>query len=159
MRNIAVYPGFNENILKALEKKLGDAPANSKVVPLVFDEMAIKEGVSYDNGRDLIEGFAEGKERGTELANHAVSFMVRGIRQKWKQPVGYFLSSGPMSGADIKDLLFECISKLKSIGLTVAIIICDQGSNNTNVFEKHLNVTKETLYFYHESDKVFAMYV
>ena len=159
MRNIAVYLVFNDNnILCALEKKLAKVPDNCKVVFLVIDDMAIKGGVSYDNGRDLIEGFCEGQKGGKVLANHAIAFMVRGIREKWKQPIGYFLSSGPMKGDEMKELVMECISKLKAIGLTVVVLICDQGSNNRNLFEKHLKVSIDKPYFIHDSQTIFTMY-
>ena len=32
------------------------------------------------------------------MATHALAFMVRGLATKWKQPVGYFLSAGPVTG-------------------------------------------------------------
>ncbi len=59
MKNISLYPGFNENILTALGKKLKNTPENNKVVALAIDEMSLKEGLSYDSSRDLIEGFSE----------------------------------------------------------------------------------------------------
>lgn len=158
MRNISVYPGFNQNILDALQKKLAHGPETSKLVTLVMDEMSIKEGVSYDSGRDLLEGFSETPARDEELANHAIAFMVRGITEKWKQPIGYFLSSGPMSGKAMKELVLQCISKVHSIGLTVMVVISDQGSNNRNLFEKQLGVTTENPYFMHNDSKIFTMY-
>ena len=153
MCNIAVYPSFNEKILKKLE----NFPPNSRLVSLVFDEMSVKEGVSYDSGRDLLEGLDEGLERGKVQANHAIGFMVRGLTEKWKQPIGYFLSSGTMSGKEMKSLLLDCIAKLKKIGLTV-LVIGDQGSNNRNLFEKHLGVNSDQPFFITDDQKVFAMY-
>ena len=120
--------------------------------------MSIKEGVSYDSGRDLLEGLDEGLERGKVLANHAIGFMVRDLTEKWKQPIGYFLSSGPMSGKEMKSLLLDCIAKLKKIGPTVLVVTGDQGSNNRNLFEKHLGVNSDQPFFITDDQKVFVMY-
>ena len=161
MRNVGVYPGFNKQILAALKKKLSNAPVSHRVVSLVIDEMAIKEGLSYDSGRDVVEGFVEAKEGGERsevLANHAIAFMVRGLAEKWKQPIGYYLSSGPMSGKDMKDHIFEAIQLLKDIGLTVGIVICDQGSNNQNLFVRQLGVKPGKPYFFCQGAKVYTMY-
>ena len=160
MKNIDVKSGFNDAILQALEKKLANRPETSKFVSIVIDEMAIKEGLSYDSGRDVIEGFSEGVTKTNQLANHAIAFMVKSIVDNWKQPIGYFLSSGPMSGNDMKILLLECISKLHSIGLKVLVIIGDQGSNNRNLFEnsKQLGITVNQPFFMVGDHKIFVMY-
>ena len=158
MRRVKVYPGFNDAILEALRMKTQSLPASSKIVVLVIDEMAIKEGLSYDQGRDVIEGFAEGLERTHQLANHAIAFMVRGVIEKWKQCFGYFLSCGAMPGGEIKELVFQAIRKLRSIGLTVLALISDQGTNNQNLFETNLKMTREKPYFFLDDSKVFLLY-
>ena len=101
-------------------------PVTSKLL----DEMSIKVGVTYDNHQDSVKGFGHG-----QLANYALVFMVRGFTDKWKLPIGYFLSSGPMKGATMQQLLSECITELHAIGLTVMLVICDQGATNVNLFE------------------------
>ena len=88
MGKVAVYPGFNQNIMDALKMKFANTPPNNKLVALVIDEMSIKEGVTYDSGSDLLEGLSVGKKREKVLANHAIAFMIRGIQEKWKQPIG-----------------------------------------------------------------------
>ena len=158
MKNIAIRPGFNDIILQALEKKMAGTPSNSKLVALTIDEVAIKEGVSYNNGLDIIEGYTDGVTKTNEFANHALVFMIRGIVDKWKQAVGYFLSSGPMKGCDMKVLLLQCIEKLKAIGLKVVVVIGDQGSNNRNLFETQLGVSTTKPYVEVGDEKVCFMY-
>ena len=108
---------------------------SSKLVAVVIDERALKEGLSYDKSRDLVEGFIPAGKR---LANHAFVYMVRGLTEKWKQAVGYFLSSGPISAADMKVHLIECFTRLEDVGLKVVVIIGDQASNNRNLFQSLL---------------------
>ena len=57
--------------------------------------MSIKEGLLYNVGRDVIEEFEDiGQTR--YIANHTIAFMIRGLASKQIQPIGYFLSSGPI---------------------------------------------------------------
>ena len=55
--------------------------------------MSIKEGLLYNVGRDIIEGFEDFGHIGQTryIAIHAIVFMIRGLASKWKQPIGYFL--------------------------------------------------------------------
>ena len=55
-------PSMNEYVLHALKLKTAAMPARDKLVSIVLDEMGIKEGVSYDEHRDNIEGL---KRRGS----------------------------------------------------------------------------------------------
>jgi hypothetical protein len=158
MYNVKIYPGFNDTTMQALRMKTAPLPAPSKLVVLAMDEMAIKEGLSYDSGRDVVEGFSEGLKPSNELANHAMVFMVRGIMEKWKQAIGYFLSSGPMGGKEMEELVRICITKLHAIGLTVILLVSDQGSNNQHLFQSVLGITAEKPFFYHDTTKVFVMY-
>ena len=54
MRGIHVYPGFNKNILKALQQ-VSSAPTNSELCAVVFDETTIKENITYYKERDHVE--------------------------------------------------------------------------------------------------------
>ena len=73
-------------------------------VSLVSDEMSIKQALLYNGKHDTIEGFEDfgfiGKTK--YIANHAIAFVVRGLASKWKQPLGYFLSSGPIKSTILK---------------------------------------------------------
>ena len=134
MRNIDIHSGFNEFILEAFRFKTSSMSSQDKVVAVAFDEMSIRKAPTYDQGRDAIEGIAEAPTKTHDIADHALVFMVRGLCSKWKQPVGYFLSSGPMRGLEMKMLLLMCIDKLHDIGLTVLVCVSDQGSNNQTFF-------------------------
>ena len=49
--------------------KTAKMSAQDKLVVLVIDEMSIRQGLSYDQGRDIIEGVAQGKARTNSLAS------------------------------------------------------------------------------------------
>ena len=120
-------PGFNKNILRALQIKVWHLPAAGKLVCIAMDE--------YDPKRDIVEAFD-----GEVLADHASAFTVQGVIHRWKQSFGYFFSSGLISAMRMKGLLFEAIDCLESIGLTVTVVVPDQGSNNVSLFESQLDV-------------------
>lgn len=147
-KKIKVYPGFNHNILEAIKVKLRSLPADSNLCALVFDEMALKETVAYNPERDEVEGFEDfgscGKTQ--HVANHATVFLVRGHITKWKQAVGYVVSSGPINGNMLQNMLLECLDKLDEAGLNVKLVIADQGSNNRRMFETLLKVREDAPY-------------
>jgi len=157
---VRVYPGFNKKILEALKSKVEGMPAGSELCALVFDEMTIKETVVYNAERDEIEGLEDYGMLGKThfVANHATVFMLRGLLSKWKQPIGYFLSSGPIDSRRLHTLLLEALDQVKETGLLVKVIIADQGSNNRCVLEKHCKVTIDNPCFTHNGSSIFVMY-
>ena len=52
MKCIDVHPGFNKSILEALQLKVQAMSAQDRIVAVSFDEMAIRGGLMYDEGRD-----------------------------------------------------------------------------------------------------------
>lgn len=140
--------------------KVATMKEQDRLCALIFDEMSIRNFLSYNKHGDFIEGFEDLGVGGTSqyVANHALAFMVRGLSSKWKQCIGYFLSSGPVSGKNLQILIKEAIDKLSDIGLTVKVTICDQGSNNRNFVHTLEGVSVDKPYFEHNSKKVFVMY-
>ena len=158
MRRVQIYPGINQPILDALKLKLANSPPLHKVVTLALDEMAIKEALSYDASQDAVEGFTMELTRGNTLANHANVFMLRGLVEKWKQPIGYYLSSGPMEGHTMAELVKSAIVKLQAVNIHPAVLVADQGSNNRNMVFQHLKVTVSKPYFLVGGQKVFVLF-
>ena len=64
----------------------------------------------YNEGTDSVEGFEDFGDIGQTryIANHAIAFMVRGLASKWKQPVRYFLSCGPIKATILRSLTKQC---------------------------------------------------
>ena len=155
-----IYPGFNSQVFDALQHKVATLQPVDKQCVLVFDEMAIKTQLVYNKKGDCIEGFENlGSLGHTQyIANHALAFMVRGLASKWKQCIGYFLSSGPMAGKNLVSLVHEAIDKLALIGLCVKCVICDQGSNNRNFMQTLCGVSVGQPYFTYNGHKVYALY-
>ena len=120
LQKMNIKPGCSESVFKA--KVMNDRDHN---VSLVFDEMSIKQVLLYNEKCNTIEGFENFGFIGKSIANHAIAFVVRGLASKWKQPLGYFLCSGPIKPTILKSLTKECIGKLEKTGLNVMAIVCD----------------------------------
>ena len=107
LRKVDIKPGFHQNVLDGLASKVEHMSSAAKLCAIVFDEMAIKERVSYDVSTDSVYGLEDLGTSGRTryVANHACVFMIRGLVDKWKQPVGYFFTSGTMSPDRLKSAL------------------------------------------------------
>ena len=149
LQKMHIKPGFSDSVLEALKVKVNAMDCRDKNVALVFDEMSIKEGLLYNVGRDIIEEFEDFGHIGQTryITNHAIVFMIRGLASKWKQSIGYFLSSGPIRAKTLQSLTRSCISKVTETGLNVVALVCDQGSNNRSFIEHLEKVTIDRPYF------------
>lgn len=135
-------------------------PQNSELCSVVFDEMVIKEAVEYNRERDEVEGledFGLSGGRTKLVANHATVFLVRGLMANWKQPLGYFLSSGPMDGKLLHSLLLDCIDRVEEVGLRVKVVVADQGSNNRKAF-RLAGVSEMHPFFAHRGEKIHVLF-
>lgn len=78
--------GFSPVLFDILRRRVSELPHRDCQCSLVFDEMAVKCTLTYDKYHDKIIGFSHDGQ----LANEVRVFMIRGLRMKWKQAVGYF---------------------------------------------------------------------
>lgn len=157
---INIRPGFHLAVLHALQQRASSFTAHDKYVVLTFDEMSLKENVTYNISTDSIEGYEyTGEEQLTErlTANHAGVFMVRSMYDNWKQPFGYFLTHGTMAAECLQKKIIEAINHLQDSGLTTKVLVCDQGSNNRSAV-KRLGVTAARPYFHVNDEKIFFFY-
>lgn len=59
---------------------------------LLFDEMALEPGLTYDKTNDIIFGFENYDDFDSttvHFSDHVLVFMLHGIKKKWKQPIAY----------------------------------------------------------------------
>lgn len=90
-------------------------------------KMSLKHHLSYKVSQDLVIGFQNyGNETSDDYAGYALVFMLRGITQNWKIPIGYYFSGKGTSGVKLKQLLFESIKLKSETGLKLKAVVCDQ---------------------------------
>lgn len=56
----------------------------------------LKAQLIYNEANDLVEGFEDIGEfgRASEVANHALVFIIQGMRKKIKQPIAFYFTKG-----------------------------------------------------------------
>lgn len=135
--------GLNQQILKVLEASvLRKKPINRNCI-LTFDEMSLTPSLNYSKSDDSVVGFVNcGEGKRLEFADHAMVFMLRGVAEKWKQPVAYFFTQGAMKTAEIMRNLKIIISKLNEIGFDIIATVCDQLSANRSAINQLIADTK-----------------
>ncbi|GFO39838.1 THAP domain-containing protein 9 [Plakobranchus ocellatus] len=121
MSNLNLRPGFCFTILDALKIKVSSRTKLDKECTLIFDKMPIKEAIVYNVRDDEIMGIEDYRKRGRTrfVANHALVFTARGLTSNWKQPFGFFFSSGTVKDTLLKDLLLFAILELEKVVLTL----------------------------------------
>ena len=83
-----------------------------------------------------------------------ILFTLKGLACKWKQPIGYFVTSSTPSADLLKNLLLKCIKIVSEHRLIVKAIICDQGSNN----QSKLGASVSKPHFMHNNNHVIIFY-
>ena len=81
--------------------------------------------------------------------------MFRSIQGSWKQPIGYFLTSGLMISLVIAEKLKLAIQHVKDYGVIPKIITCDQGPNNRGYYNILMSWENNISY---EHEKIFSLY-
>ncbi|KAK3801952.1 hypothetical protein RRG08_064546 [Elysia crispata] len=154
MRNINLRPGICEQLHQIFKMKVAVMSDLEKICALVIDEMALKKPLSYDSLNDKIEGIEDFGSLGrTQLcATEALVVMVRGIVFTWKQPLAYYLSSGPTKTHMLETVLKDIIIiRVRELGLN------PKGTNNQAVVNK-LGINRDKPYFLINDEKIFVMF-
>jgi hypothetical protein len=107
----------------------------------------------------LIEGFEDRGKHGRthHLANHALVFMLRGLRKKWKQPVAYYLIHGSTNGLLLATFLEDVLDACHDAGLEVVATVCDMAANNVSALKK-LGVTEKRPFFSRNNQEIAAIF-
>ena len=129
-------------------------PHLSKYVGIVIDEMYIKEGLVYDKSTGTLTGYSDlgevnnllmaaeekfkdpSSNKQRPLAKRTLVFMVTGLFTTLKFPYAQFPAAST-KGAQLFQLLHQCIFHLTRLGLTVVSVTCDGASDNRRMFSLH----------------------
>ncbi|XP_063221714.1 transposable element P transposase isoform X2 [Bacillus rossius redtenbacheri] len=146
LQKLDFKPGINMRVMAHLKETVTKLNQKDRYCCLMFDEMSLHPNIQYGESVDRIEGFQDlgnGKQKPT-FADHALVFMVRGIRRRWKQPVAYMFTNSTFKAPQLVQCIKNVISTLQETGLKVVATICDQSSTNTAAVNSLLRQTQET---------------
>lgn len=139
----ALMPGLNDRLFQQLKHQTKKMNEMEKACILMFDEMALKPHFDYNKKKDKIIGFVNnGFRMKSQIADHALVFMIRGIYRNYKQPICYTFCSGSTSTEELVMLLTCVIKKLKETGFNVVATVCDQGASNVSAINHLVEETK-----------------
>jgi len=126
---------------------------------LMFDEMPIRKHLHFNQKIDCIEGFEDLGRHGrtSNIANHALVFMLRGLCRRWKQPVAYYLTFRSAKGDLLVDFLMEVLDACHNAGLVVVATMCDMGANIVKAL-KQFDVSEKTPFFRFHHQEIAAVF-
>lgn len=139
LSQIKLYPGINPILFEKIKKTVLEKDTPDRLCSLIFDEMSLTPQIFYNNQKDAFEGFAT--SQGTKFADHALVFMVKGLKQNFKQPVAYYFTNC-LQKNELKTLIKCVITEVQKSGLIVINTVCDQSSVNVGAITDLVNDTR-----------------
>lgn len=148
---IKLHPGINPIIFEKIKNSIAEKDTTDKLCSLAFDEMSLTTQINYNAQKDTLEGFASNNE--SKFADHALVFMVKGIKQNFKQPIAYYFTSC-LNKFELKKLVKTVIRHAQDSGLIIINTVCDQSTVNVSAINelveekkaKYLRLGKEWRY-------------
>lgn len=132
-RSVNGEPGFNEEAFEFIKERVSRTD-HLLFGALIMDEMAIRQQVEFD-GQKFCGNCDLGDNIDIEehnVAKEALVFLVVGINELWKIPVGYFLINS-LTGEQKANLVIQCLSFLHNSGICIKSITCDGAANNLSM--------------------------
>lgn len=132
-RSVDGEPGFNREAFEFLKERVSKTD-HLLFGALIMDEMAIRQQIEFDSQK-----FCGNCDMGNNIANEehniakeALVFLVVGVNELWKVPVGYFLINS-ITGEQKANLVFQCLSLLHNCGICIKSVTCDGVANNLSM--------------------------
>lgn len=122
-------PGISSEALQALKTKANFANRNGTnlLACLIFDEISLRQSYNWDDNKHETIGMVDHGSKLPEkdennIAKQALVFLINGVNEKFKIPVGYFLinklKSKERATLVSEILLAVCKTGIKVIGMT-----------------------------------------
>ena len=160
LKDFILETGINDDFFLKLKQRFDKMAELDKNCILMFDEIALSPQAVFDESKDKVIGYVDlGKQLGrrNEIANHALVFMIHGLRKIYKQPVAYYFVKDTVKTSDLKILIKEVVTALRDIGCNVLATVCDQGPTNRAAINQLSNGNGEP-YFYLNNQKIITLF-
>ncbi|XP_011057635.1 PREDICTED: uncharacterized protein LOC105147948 [Acromyrmex echinatior] len=158
IRNWDMPPGLNDNVLNALRLKIKSLPSTERHCSLSVKEMRLRPHLFYNLTRDKIVGFHDtGTEKRRTLARKVLVIMACSLVGDWEQPIAYYFHSNTYHTDILKDLIFQVIIRLKSINVTVHVLITNTSPTFLRL-SRLLGISAERPSFLVNNERVFFVF-
>lgn len=115
--------GINAKLFDLLKSTALKLSPEEKLCTIGWDEMSLTHHLQYNPSGDYIDGFVDfGEVRIPDFATHSLTFMIRGIKKAFKQPVAYFYTQN-LSGLELAELIKLVIRAVFETGIRPFISI------------------------------------
>lgn len=156
-------PGFTDESFDALKEraKIEKEKGRQLRICLMLDGVYIRQQSQWDNagkkflGHNMVRN--ECDSASLPLATQALVFMVCGIENDFKIPIGYFMNNGANYN-EIADMETEAMYRLSQIGIRVASLTYDGAKENIKAV-KSLGATLEAPYIINHFDDDSKVYL
>lgn len=143
LSKIKIHPGINPLIFEELKVTVSKMLPQDRLCTLLFDEMSITPQIHYNPYTDDLVGFENfGTSTSEKFSNHALVFMVKGIKKIYKQPVAYYFVQNLQTN-NLKEILKDVVKNVQATGLNIVATVCDQGSPNASCINSLVSEAKE----------------
>ena len=103
--------------------------------------MSLTPQIFFNKAKDKIEGFVTSQNN--KFADHALVFMIKGLKQNFKQPVAYYFTSG-LQKIELKSLIKSVVSEVQKSGLIILNTVCDQSPINVSTITELVSDSKQS---------------
>lgn len=159
-------PGFTEAAFDALRERANIEKEKGKQlsVCLMLDAMFIRQQSQWDSATKKYLGHnmtreecnAHGDTESLRLAKDALVFMVCGLENDFKIPIGYFLNNG-VTAKELTDLETDAMYRLSQVGVKIVFLTYD-GAKENIAAAKMLGATLEKPYILNPFDNDNKVY-
>jgi hypothetical protein len=138
MENMPMAPGIQHDLMELLQSRLQSMGEHDRDCVLLLDEVQLKVKAEYDNGLKRLVGFVSpelqspGKEN--EFAEHALVYMVKGLRKPYKQVVAWYLTGKGTTGSKLWQLTKGVIEELHKHLVRIRVVTSDMGTSNQGMW-------------------------
>jgi hypothetical protein len=141
--------GISEVTLRLLSKAVADFTTGGKDArcdnqyALLFDEMAIslKDSKSTSGIEKRFLNLGEynhllSEKEKTQLTTHSLVFMLRHLKSRIIQPLGFYLTGSSVSTAALVTMIPGIVKRLLEHNINIRCVICDRGATNEAAMKK-----------------------
>ncbi|KAL4714498.1 hypothetical protein ACJJTC_017561, partial [Scirpophaga incertulas] len=133
------HPGFTKEALTALKSIKENNPNKNIYCALIFDEMKIKSGISWNVKAQRYYGYVDmgfgSSPDNSEEVTDALVFLLVGINTSWKVPFGFFLIHG-INSVQKASLVSKALELIHETGIEVKTLTCDGPKVNIGMAEE-----------------------
>ncbi|KAF9406036.1 hypothetical protein HW555_013454 [Spodoptera exigua] len=146
---IKLTTGINPIIFEKIKKTMAERDAPDRLCSLIFDEVSLTANITYNAQTDEMQGFANNKP--DRFANHALVFMVKGVKCNFKQPVAYYFTNA-LDKIELKKIIKTVVKHVVESGLIIVNTVCDQSTVNVGAITE---LVQESRAMYLRNGKVW----